>query len=126
MGKYSSYIKAPSESERRKREIHPIWRGIGFILAIAVPIFAYLTALMLVQENFNSRWFPIPTDLLSPWGPDPYIFLKLIIAVVIILLVSAVLMLITFVANALFGPPRYGPQDSPPLRHEEKPRYSRR
>jgi hypothetical protein len=126
MGKYDAYSKKTPESERKKKQIHPVWRGIGFILMIAVPMFSYIAALLVFQENASRHWFPIPTDILSPWGGDPYIFVKLAITLVIIVAISAVMMLITFVMNALFGAPRYGPLDSPPLRREDKPRYSRR
>jgi hypothetical protein len=126
MGKYDAYVKVNPNATKKKKVIHPIWRGIGFILAIAVPFFSYILALQIFQQNFNRHWFPLPTDILSPWGSDPYIFIKLGIALVIIFAISVVLMLITFVVNALFGPPRYGPLDSPPIRREEKPRYTKR
>lgn len=127
MGKYDAYSPKTSEAERKaKKQIHPVWRGIGFIMMVAVPIFSYIAAMYIFQQNASRHWFPIPTDILSPWGSDPYIFVKLAITLVIIIAVSAVMMLFTFVVNALFGAPRYGPLDSPPLSREEKPRYSRR
>ena len=126
MGKYDSYVKVTPESAKLKKTVHPVWRGIGFILIIAVPFFSYIGALVIWQQNQTQHWFPIPTDLLSPWGSDPYIFVKLAITVVLIVAVSAVLTLITFVMNALFGAPRYGPLDSPPIHKYDKPRYSKR
>ena len=125
MGKYSSYVKEPSADERAKKTVHPIWRGVGFLLAIIVPIFSYIASVLILQENSAANWFSVPAEVLSPWGPDPYIFLKLIITIFLIILISGVFMFITFLTNSLFGPPRYGPHDSPPLQRGEMPRYSR-
>jgi hypothetical protein len=124
VGKYNEYVKANPEQAKRKRPIHPIWRGIGFILVIVVPYFSYMAALRIFEQNATQHWFPIPADILTGWGSDPYIFVKLLIALVIVVAISAVLMLIFFLGNAMFGPPRYGPLDSPPLRKNEKPHYT--
>lgn len=124
MGKYSAYVLPPSD--QKKKEAHPIWRGIGFILAFAVPIFSYIAALEIFQQNQTQHWFPIPNDLIVPWGSDPYLAIKIFIAIVLIVVIFAVLSLVTFMVNSAFGAPRYGPLDSPPLRPEDKPRYTKR
>jgi hypothetical protein len=126
MGKYNEFVRVNPEQEKRKRPIHPVWRGIGFILVIVVPYFAYMAALRIFDLNRTQRWFPIPGDILTTWGSDPYIFVKLLIALVIVVAISAALMFLVFVGNALFGPPRYGPLDSPPIRKSEKPHYTTR
>ncbi len=126
MGKYSSYVKEPSANAQIKKTAHPIWRGVGFLLAIIVPVLSYIASILILQENSTANWFAIPTDILSPWGPDPYIFIKLTITIFLIVVISGVLMFITFITNSLFGPPRYGPQDSPPLNREEVLRYATR
>jgi hypothetical protein len=126
MGKYNSYVTDSREVAAKRKAIHPIWRGIGFIMFIAVPFFSYIGALVIFQQNQTKHWFPIPADILSPWGSDPYIFVKLAITIVLIVAISAVLTSITFVVYGMFGPPRYGPQDSPPVSKYDKPKYSRR
>jgi NADH:ubiquinone oxidoreductase subunit 5 (subunit L)/multisubunit Na+/H+ antiporter MnhA subunit len=126
MGKYNEFVRTDREAAKRKKAIHPVWRGIGFILVIIVPYFAYISAQKIFDQNWTQHWFPIPNDILTTWGGDPYIFVKLLIALVIIVAISAVLMFLVFVGNALFGPPRYGPLDSPPIRKSEKPHYTTR
>jgi hypothetical protein len=83
-----------------------------------------MAALRIFEQNASQHWFPIPADILTTLGSDPYIFVKLLIALVIVVAISAVLMLIFFLGNSMFGPPRYGPLDSPPLKKNEKPRYT--
>ncbi len=125
MGKYSSYVRDISTEKRSRKEIHPIWRGIGFILMVVVPIASFLLSIWLLERNATQNWFPIPIDILSPWGPDPLIFVKLFMTLIVSVVVFAILMLIRFVMNLLFGPPRYGPHDAPPIRSSVQPRRSR-
>ena len=119
MPKYAQYVQEKDTAEQRRKNIHPIWRGIGWILMIAVPVLSYLTSLYLIRENDTKHWFPIPIDILSPWGSDPLIFVKLILALAIAVVAFMVIFLIGAVINSLVGPSRYGPTDAPPMTREE-------
>jgi len=125
MGKYSSYVRDLTREEKRRKEVHPVWRGIGFILMVVLPILSYFFMDWLLKANITNGWFPMPTDILSPWGPDPLIFVKILIMVIFIIAALAVLMLIYFLINLIFGPPRYGPHDAPPVKPATNPRRSR-
>jgi hypothetical protein len=56
-----------SSRYRVKRErpwkIHPIWRGIGFVWLILLPVMSYAAAWTLTRENFKHRWLPLTEDL---------------------------------------------------------------
>ncbi len=125
MGKYSSYHRDLTKEEHRRKEIHPVWRGIGFILMVGLPVLSYFFALGLLKGNETSKWFPIPTDILSPWGSDPLIFVKILIMLVFIIAALAILMFLYFLINAIFGPSRYGPHDAPPIKPATRVRRSR-
>lgn len=114
MGKYSSQVGLTAP-RNVKRAIHPIWRGIGLIMMILVPILSYVAVLVILQENAKKNWFPIPTDLIVHWS-DPFILVKLFATFVIVIVFYALFLLITFVLNSLFGSPRYSPVDEPPSR----------
>jgi hypothetical protein len=61
MAKYRSYER----KEYSKPEgVHPIWRGIGCILLVAIPIMSYLGALLIVQNGVKNNW-PFPPELMG-------------------------------------------------------------
>jgi uncharacterized membrane protein YbhN (UPF0104 family) len=110
MGKQQSFIK---QQPAPKREIHPIWRGIGFLFMIIVPILSYFAAIMLINENINQHWLPVPADLIIS-GNDPLLLLKILLTILISLVFFLIFILITFLLFSAFGPSRYGPLDVPP------------
>ena len=61
MAKYRSYERKEVE---KPQGIHPIWRGIGCIMLIAVPIMAYLGALLIMQQGLKAQW-PFPPELMG-------------------------------------------------------------
>lgn len=140
MGKYSSYRKAPPKP--RDLGVHPVVRGIGCIMMILVPVVAYGLALLLIDYGIRSGW-PIPPEwlgritlpswLLQLENLNPlWSFLSAqnnLIAVVIFTILIAIVIggLMSIVYGylySIFGPPQYGPLDSPPIRAKVK-RYRR-
>lgn len=120
MGKYQSFrpeIKPPS------RDLHPIWRGIGFIMIILIPILSYSAAMLILQENAKRGWFPIPADLIVNFS-DPMILVKIVLTILIAFILYMVMQLITYAINKLFGVDRYGMYDVPPVTYKG-PRYKR-
>ena len=120
MPKYSSYEAQQQEEIRKVRqEVHPIWRGVGFILIVLTPILGYFAALVLLDENAKRGWFTIPQDFLTN-GADPLLLVKIGLTIILGLLIYFVLQLLTFILYSLFGPPRYGPYDVPPVVYKGK------
>lgn len=71
MGRYQQYqrdVKDPSES------VHPIWRGIGFLLMGVVTIMSYAGANLLVEANKTRGWIVVPDGIRGgvSWAPDLY------------------------------------------------------
>jgi hypothetical protein len=115
MGRYT-VVKKPEE---KPPEIHPIWRGIGFLMMILLPLVSFAGALILLQENKARGWVDIPPKALIP-GPYPEALVILFITVILCVALFAVFQLITFVVFKLFGPPRYGFTDVPPITRRVK------
>jgi hypothetical protein len=111
-GKYSTYANR-QESVPVKKEVHPIWRGIGFAMIIIVPFLSYIGSLVILEQNGISHWFPIPADLIAT-GTDPLLYIKIIITICLIFIIFAVFNFLTFVIFRIFGPARYSPLDAPP------------
>lgn len=122
MGRYNpnSMSRMP---KNRKTGVHPIWRGIGFVLMIIIPFMAYAGTMLLLEQNRMNGWVQIPSDLLAV-GSDPLLYVKIILTVFLIFLLYSIFLLFTFVINSLFGPPRYGPTDAPPTSYRGR-RYKR-
>jgi hypothetical protein len=138
VGKYSSFKHEPEAKPRRD---NPIWRGIGCLLMIVVPVIsyaaAYLTLVALVPLGL------VPYQLLvTPQVPDwlwyvpavarfvqalvgqPALYAMLLFTFVYILLTGGVLSLLYAIVYQAFGPPRYGPLDAPAAGIKAK-RYTR-
>lgn len=120
--KYSQYSR---DTGPKTRQVHPIWRGVGFALMILTPVLAYAAATLLIEQNKIHRWVAIPPELLiKQWPGDPLIAVKAILTLVLIVLIGAFFTMVTFVLYSAFGPPRYGPFDVPPVTYRGK-RYRR-
>ncbi|MCL4561153.1 MAG: hypothetical protein M1281_11115 [Chloroflexi bacterium] len=80
---------------------------------VVVPVASYFVMQEILAQNAIQHWFQVPPEILSPWG-DPLIFVKIFIALVAVVVIYAILLLVAFTYDKLFGPPHYGPTDSPP------------
>jgi hypothetical protein len=141
MGKYTTHSRqAP---KRRSYGVHPVMRGIGCIMMIVVPILAYGIALFLVDYAIGQRW-PLPPTWLQPITIPPLLlslrglaplwnFLLVqdnlmaivVFTITIIVVIGGLMSIIYGYLYSMFGPPRYGPQDSPPIRNVKVKRYKR-
>jgi hypothetical protein len=140
MGKYTTYNKQPPKP--RNLGVHPVMRGIGCIMIVVVPILAYGAAVLLVDYGVSQGW-PIPPNwlgritihplLLQLRGLEPVwnfllrqndLIANLIFAIAITIVIGGLMSVIYGYLYSIFGPPRYGPQDAPPIRVKVK-RYKR-
>jgi hypothetical protein len=140
MGKYTSYTKTPPKP--RNLGVHPVMRGIGCIMIVVVPILAYGVALILIDYGIQHSW-PIPPNWLRPITIPPLLFnlrglepvwnfllvqdnliAKIVFTIAITIVIGGIMSIIYGYIYTIFGPPRYGPQDAPPIRVKVK-RYKR-
>ncbi len=123
MAKYSQHLR-PHEPDRDPTEVHAIWRGIGCIFMIIIPIMAYAGAIKLVDQNLENKWVP-PTQALYQTvtlpviGPVPHLYANLIVAVLLCLLGYAVVVFFYTLFYKFAGPPRLGPLDAEPIRSSQ-------
>ena len=119
MSRYKSQ-EGPSSKNQPRQKMHPIWRGVGFVMMIVFPIISYAATELLVAQNQIHNYFPWPSDILAKPGDliyngDPLLYFKILVTVSFILVCFAITTLITFSLNSIFGSPRYGPYDVPPI-----------
>jgi hypothetical protein len=138
MGKYQSGVKRP---EPLPTGPQPIWRGIGCLLIILVPILSYAAAVV-TMPFFMDRGL-VPRELLfTPQPPDwlffapvlvqafrflferPAILATLLLTFVYILFIGGILSVFYAFIYRMAAPSRYGPMDAPPPRVKVK-KYKR-
>lgn len=141
MSKYSSYSRP--QPKPRNVGVHPVMRGIGCILIIVVPILAYGVSVLLVNYGAQHGW-PIPPDWYGPPSIPPVLwklqgltpilgFIQaqysleaiLVFTVAITVVIGGIMSMIYGFIYSLFGPPRYGPQDAPPIKGRKIKPYKR-
>ena len=117
-------------------------RGIGCIMMVLVPILAYGIAVLLVNYGAERGW-PIPANWFGPLSVHPLLMnvqglrpifawlqtinnleANLVFAIVTTIVIGGLMSMIYGYVYTLFGPPKYGPQDAPPVRVKVK-RYKR-
>lgn len=113
MSKHKIY-RTETPPKPSKMPLHPIWRGIGCILLIFIPLLSYFVSSSLINNRQDIPWLVIPQDLIITQFKDSFIIIKLLYAGILVLAIGAVLALVTFVLNRIFGPSRFGPHDIPP------------
>ena len=82
-------------------------------MVILIPILSFVISLILINENNVHRWVIYPAAIILKWR-DPYILVKVVLTIVIILILYALFTFITSLVYSLFGPPRYSNVDVPP------------
>jgi len=138
MGKYQSGVK---RAEPRQTGPHPIWRGIGCLLMVLIPIISFAAA-EVTMPFFQDRGL-VPRELLiTPQTPDwlyfatpiaqayqflfarPGILATLALTFIYIIFIGGIMTLVYGFMYQMTAPSRYGPMDAPPIRGKVK-KYKR-
>lgn len=121
-----SQIREPEPEKKDK--VHPIWRGIGCLLLIIIPIVSFAGAALLVQKGVPQQYIPISRDLAFQYdvglGRMP-IFYVLIVTAVITFFGFGILLVIYSMIFRMGRGSQYGPMDSPPIKRKGKVKKSR-
>jgi len=124
MAKYTMYGRNHPPPPR-PWNVHPVWRGIGCVLMIIIPIISYAGAALLIEANQTQQWLPMPAELMGavriPYlAVVPHLFANLLISVVLIFIGYGFLMILYAVIYRLIGPPSLSPLDAPPERRKRR------
>ncbi len=111
---------------------HPIWRGIGCLMILIVPIMSFALAAIFVQIALQQNW-PVPYQLLgNPVMPkglwdvsvlapilafiqaQTNLYAILALTILFIIVLGGVLSVGYAFIYRFIGPPRYSPLDAPP------------
>ncbi|NJD60955.1 MAG: hypothetical protein C3F13_11500 [Anaerolineales bacterium] len=130
MGFSMQQYKKGHEEERYK--IHPIWRGIGCILLILVPIMSWYIATLFLESNKKvvlpyefSQVISIPRIHVAAvdkiivqanqyFSNTHFMFGQIFLTVIFSFIGFGIIALLYGIIYRMTGPPRYGPFDVPP------------
>ena len=123
---------------KEKPPQNPLWRGVGCIIMVALPLITYGLTLLAIPPVLATGL--VPLELLrninfSAWVfrvrglSDIAIFLRgistpwlgVLLFVVILILLSGLASLVYVAVLQTIGPPRYSEKDAPPSTHKAKP-----
>lgn len=104
------------DKEREKRkEINPIWRGVGCFLMVVLSVAGYYFADWLLYQNEVNGWFQLAQNMIHidalPWLTTG-VLLKFAVAVVFLIISFGLINLV----YAILFPVQLGKYDSPPLK----------
>ncbi len=127
MTKYSSF--GQQKAIPKPENPHPIWRGIGCLMILIVPIISFVLALLITQIALDQYWplppqltgYPVmPSFLWNLPGLVPLLaaiqginnlYLLLALTLVFIVILGAIISLGYAIIYRFAGPPRLGPLD---------------
>jgi hypothetical protein len=139
MGKYNSFQK---KQDLPRNEIHPVWRGIGFIIMLLTPIISWAATMVLLDLGKSQKWSfmyglagtvrfpeifyttPVVQTAANYLSTVPYLAAIVLFFIAFFVLFSGVFAFLNAVLYRIVGPPRYTRLDEPAPRVKTK-RYTR-
>jgi len=132
MSKYERFDNFAQIQQPEDKGIHPIWRGIGCLMLILIPIIAFAAADTFYDNAselnlFGSAIFP-RTGIMYRVFFSFELFDDLTLRLTFFHLVFTVIfsvvgfLIFSFVYAIIYrftGPPQYGPTDAPPIRRKK-------
>jgi hypothetical protein len=131
MSKYSKYQK---KEYKRPLGLHPIWRGIGCLVAVILPIISYFGSIELLKIGVEKSW-PIPqsllgfvqfplwvwkyqilTNILAPITIIPNFYAIVVLTIVLTIILSGILSLLYSIIYRMVAPPLLSDVDAPPIK----------
>lgn len=136
MSKYTMYARNQPPKPRPWR-VHPIWRGIGCVMILIIPIMSYAGGYLLVEANQQQHWLPVPAELMKtirlgvplslqnvvPWSWSMnvrHLYATLLVMAVLMFIGFGALMILYAVIYRVTGPSFLSPLDAPPIHRERR------
>jgi hypothetical protein len=135
MSKYEKYRIKPMKDRRWR--IHPIWRGIGCLLLVIIPVISYSAAFLVARANYQAGWVKIPAEMrgwvdlspvyrLAPWLAEiippsmRFYYLDLALTAAFIVIAFGLLSLFYGILYSATGATKTDPYYVPPVRKSPK------
>lgn len=107
-----------------KDPVNPVWRGIGCLLMIIIPIMSFAVSILLYQAKVPQEYFPLTRDLANMTHIPVF---NVTIPLFYVLIVTALVTFLGYIALTVFyslvfrvgSGSRYGPLDSAPIKRRK-------
>lgn len=110
---------------------HPIWRGIGFLIILIVPVLSYAASQVSMPYLIRQRWVPkellgtpklpewldfapVLVDILEVIFVRKGMYATILVTFLYIVIIGGIISILYAILYRLFGPKKYGPLDAPP------------
>lgn len=118
--------------QERPWKVHPVWRGIGCVLLLIIPIMSWYATALFLQSNTKvvlppelTRVVVIPATHIQQvdkviiqvnhyFDSTKFVFGQVFFTIIFSVIGFGVLALLYSILYRIAGPPRYGPFDVPP------------
>ena len=116
------------------RPLPAIWRGIGCLMMIVIPLASWMLARITVQAAVDRNW-PLPYQLagypvmpsalwqVTDLGPvlayiqgQQNLYAIIALCIIYIIVIGGLISAVYSITYGIVGPPKYGPLDAPPPR----------
>lgn len=126
MGRGDSWQYRARERElAAKKQLNPVWRGVGCIMVVTLSMIGWFLAGWFVRANAENGWIYIPAEVINPSIAsliDPYIGQGRLVQVVVAFIVLLMSFGVINFAYAILFPIRPGETDVPPLKRRRRRR----
>jgi hypothetical protein len=130
MSKYGTFKQQPY---KRPYEVHPIWRGIGCLMMVLIPLVSVVGALVLIDTGTKKGWpfpyellgyprlpamaysIPVISDIARTISSVNNLYAIAVFSLLLMILGFAVISLVYASAFKVVGPSRYTPLDAPEI-----------
>jgi hypothetical protein len=68
------------DQEKKRKGVHPVWRGIGCIMLFLILVMSYAGASLFVDANNQNEWIVVPDVIKNGPGWAPDLFMELLAA----------------------------------------------
>ena len=141
MGKYDSFNRR--RQIKAVNETHPIWRGIGCLMLVIVPLISLGFAVLTMDSALRLEW-PFPRQFLGYTRMPDFLYNSQVLVPILnaianvehltgylaftfiyVIILGAIMSFVYAAVYRLVGPPVYGPLDVPPPKNFRPRRYKR-
>ncbi len=103
MTKYTDHYKQDTRSKAERLGPHPIWRGIGLVFLIVLPVMSFLIVSYFIENPSLVPWLEIPKEIVFQNLWDPFIAAKLIGTILVAFVLFIAISFFTFLINSIAG-----------------------
>ena len=126
--KWAAYEQA---REERPWKVHPVWRGIGFLMILIIPLFSYAASDLIIEELMARELMSLPDVLRASYeipiiGDIDFLLAKLALTIVLIFALFALLAIFYSILYMPMSDLGYGRMDVKPDQFQKYKRMRER